>query len=82
MTALYARIARLPVPLDLERAELSVPSGLDPLLRDLLLGAAGSSPYLAELIAREGDWLGPALEAPECALDRVLREVPDGPPEQ
>src|SRR5690348_16855987 len=79
MNPFSARIARLPRPYDLERAERAVPSGLDGPVRDLLLGTAGSSPYLAELMAREAGWLAPALDDPECAFEQVMRNLPDGP---
>ena len=72
-------IVRCPRPLDPERADRVVPSGLIGPLRDLLRGAAGSSPFLAELMAREGEWIGPALDDPDGSLDTLLDDVPEGP---
>ena len=45
-------------------------------LADLLAGAGGSSPYLARLIAREGEWLAAALaRSPEDALADLLADL-------
>ncbi|SIS72908.1 [protein-PII] uridylyltransferase family protein [Phaeovulum vinaykumarii] len=75
-----ARLLRCPVPFEPDRGseaaarfpELSRP------LRDLIAGTAGSSPYLAGLIAREADWIGPALAGrPETALDDALSGLAD-----
>lgn len=78
---LSARIRRLPLPYDPERGTRAVPSDAPGPLRDLLAGAAGSSPFLAELMAREGGWLVPALEDPEAAFEAVLAGLPEGPPD-
>ncbi len=44
---------------------------------ELLAGAAGSSPYLSDLIAREADWLADALAAgPEAAFAGLLADPP------
>ena len=66
MTSLSHRITRLPRPFDPERAGHAVPSGIQGPLRDLLAGAAGCSPFLADLLLREEGWLLPALEDPEA----------------
>ncbi|MRX49367.1 glutamine-synthetase adenylyltransferase [Paracoccus sp. S-4012] len=58
-------IRRLPLALDPERgkaAREAVPGATGDLAR-LIEGAAGSSPYLAGLLAREGAWLASALDA-------------------
>ena len=48
-------------------------AGLAPELGDLLAGAAGCSPYLAGLMAREADWLDQALTiAPETAIGQQV----------
>lgn len=48
--------------------------------RDLIVGAAGCSPYLAGLIQKEGDWLEGAFDAPQDALSRVMADLrPDMP---
>ena len=78
--SLADRAIRSPLPHGRERAD-GVLAGLDPVLRagawhDLLHGTAGSSPYLARLIERQGDWLAENSEAaPELILDRLLDET-------
>ncbi len=52
-------------------------------LRDLLVGAAGCSPYLAGLIQREAGWLSDALTMPpRQALDAAWAEIGDAEPGQ
>ena len=43
--------------------------------RALLDGTAGCSPYLADLIIREGDWLQGALDAPETAFEDLMTGI-------
>ncbi|MDO5632709.1 MAG: glutamine-synthetase adenylyltransferase [Paracoccus sp. (in: a-proteobacteria)] len=66
-------ISRQPVPLDPTRADAArqTAAGAPPALVDLMAGAAGSSPYLAGLIGREGAWF---LEHRDHA-DVVARET-------
>ena len=68
-----ARITRLPLALDPARGQSAwQATGIaDPRLGDLIRGAAGCSPYLAGLIAREADWLADAL----AHEDVVARET-------
>ncbi|MEL7151135.1 MAG: glutamine-synthetase adenylyltransferase [Pseudomonadota bacterium] len=69
------RITRLPRPYDPERGQeaLGHVPGLSGPLAALVQGAAGSSPYLADLFRREGAWLQEALsEAPEAAFQSLL----------
>lgn len=64
---LSTSIIRLPLPDDPARAEAAavcLPAA-GPKLSALLSGAAGSSPYLAGLIARESSWLA---DAADCDL--------------
>ncbi|MFD1883662.1 glutamine-synthetase adenylyltransferase [Paracoccus pacificus] len=58
------QISRLPVAIDRERGAdaAALFPGAAPALRDLVNGAAGSSPYLAGLIAQESEWLPAGLE--------------------
>ncbi|WP_347266994.1 glutamine-synthetase adenylyltransferase [Paracoccus sp. (in: a-proteobacteria)] len=58
-----ARITRQPIPFDPGRGQTALEaSGIaEPRLAGLVRGAAGCSPYLAGLIAREADWLQDAL---------------------
>ncbi|AFO87868.1 glutamine-synthetase adenylyltransferase [Phaeobacter inhibens] len=48
----------------------------------LVAGAAGSSPYLKELISREADWLAPALTDPQTALAGIFADVRALAPDQ
>ncbi|MDO5529012.1 MAG: glutamine-synthetase adenylyltransferase [Paracoccus sp. (in: a-proteobacteria)] len=58
------RITRTPIAFDPNIAAETRArfEGLDPRVLDLLGGAAGSSPYLAGLMAREAEWLAGALD--------------------
>ena len=73
-----ARITRSPRPFDPDRgqdARALFPSlGAD--AGDLIAGTAGCSPYLAELLRREGDWIAPALDDPEAAIKSLLADIP------
>jgi len=75
---LAQHITRLPIPHDRERAQDAlVGLGLSkgPLV-DLISGAAGSSPYLADLIRREGAWFVDAVQkAPKTVRSerRIVR---------
>ncbi|MEM8880980.1 MAG: glutamine-synthetase adenylyltransferase [Pseudomonadota bacterium] len=66
-----ARVSRLPLPYDpdLGVAALAHLPDCERELRPLIAGAAGSSPYLGQLIAQEASWLAPVLCAePEPAM--------------
>ncbi len=70
--SLIARLTAAPRALDADSGA-AVAERFDPALRPLIAGAAGSSPYLARLIDREGDWLAEAAaRAPEAALAEIL----------
>ncbi|MEP3844951.1 MAG: glutamine-synthetase adenylyltransferase [Paracoccaceae bacterium] len=68
------RITRIPRPFDSERGEdaLKHLPDLPQDLRDLFQGTAGCSPYLAELMRHEADWIVPAIADPEDALTTCL----------
>ncbi len=75
MSAFAARITRCPIPFDaaigreaaLPFADLPLPLG------ELIAGAAGCSPYIKELLRRQGDWLRSAVQLdPQSALASVL----------
>ena len=70
-----AKITRLPLPVDPARGQEAVDAAAiaDPRIADLIRGAAGCSPYLSGLIAREADWLADALTRP-----MTVAEVTDG----
>ncbi len=73
--AFSARLTRQPLPFSPEqgREALAHLPDLGPEMSGLIRGAAGSSPYLAGLIAREGGWLAEALsQAPEAAIAAAL----------
>ena len=86
MTTTFSdRIARAPRAHDPARGDeaLSLLAGLDGASKELVRGAAGSSPYLSDLIGREAEWLAQALEAaPEDTMAAILATpVPDDPKE-
>lgn len=75
---LASRITRLPIPIDPARGQSAVDrAGIaDPVLADLVRGAAGCSPYLAGLIQREADWLADRLaDASAADADVVAQET-------
>ncbi|WP_417723694.1 bifunctional [glutamine synthetase] adenylyltransferase/[glutamine synthetase]-adenylyl-L-tyrosine phosphorylase [Salipiger sp.] len=72
------RITRLPTAFEAElgaEARDAVP-GAGGAMRDLLMGAGGSSPYLKGLILREAGWLEVAAADPEAALEAILAQPP------
>ena len=69
-------ITRTPTPFDKARAEDARLSGITGSLADLLEGTAGSSPYLAGLIAKETDWLVHTLQdEPAESFSKLMAEV-------
>ncbi len=75
MSQIELLITRCPIPFDAAMgAEAALPfADLPAALRDLIAGAAGCSPYLRELLRREGDWLRAAVQTdPQAALQGVL----------
>lgn len=79
-----ARMTRTPHAFepDLGQEALTHLPGLPPELSELIVGAAGCSPYLAGLIAREADWLPEALENPDEAAQAVLDHLAPLPLDQ
>lgn len=70
--SLLARLTAAPRAVDAANGAAAA-ARFDPALRPLIAGAAGSSPYLARLIDREGDWLAEAAaRAPEAVLADIL----------
>ncbi|MEM9969796.1 MAG: glutamine-synthetase adenylyltransferase [Pseudomonadota bacterium] len=74
-------ITRSPLPLDptvgAEAADMVAAIGHT---RSLIAGAAGSSPYIADLVRREADWLSAALKlAPDAAFATIMETLVDGP---
>lgn len=45
-------------------------------LATLVVGAAGCSPYLSDLLRREAAWIVPAFDDPETAVAAVLDDIP------
>ncbi|PVA08089.1 putative nucleotidyltransferase substrate binding domain-containing protein [Thalassorhabdomicrobium marinisediminis] len=74
-----SRLTRSPDPYDADRAAEGVAAFGDcpPEVRGLIAGAAGCSPYLHGLLAKEGDWLKGALDDPEAALEAELATAAD-----
>jgi glutamate-ammonia-ligase adenylyltransferase len=80
--SLATRITRFPHPFEPDLgddAAASLPwAGAD--LKTLIRGTAGSSPYLAQLLRREGAWLESVAEAePEDALAALIDATEPGP---
>ena len=80
-----SRITRCPIPFDPElgaEGQARLPDA-GPATAALIAGAAGCSPYLSGLLAKEADWLAPALDlGPEAALDAVCTGLTGVAPEQ
>ncbi len=75
MTQFSLQMNRCPIAHDAEAASHIVAAfaGLSPQLRDLLGGTAGCSPYLAELLRKEADWVRIALaDDPDEVIEGVL----------
>ncbi|QXT38465.1 putative nucleotidyltransferase substrate binding domain-containing protein [Gymnodinialimonas ceratoperidinii] len=73
-----ARLTRSPLAHAPDRGDeaLTHTHDLAPELAELIRGAAGSSPYLAELIRKEGHWLSHALEAePEEVIQGLIEDT-------
>ena len=79
-----ARLTRAPIPHDPvagDEAARDFPT-LPPEIRAIIAGAAGGSPFLKGVFAREAAWLRVALTlAPETALAAVLSSLPEATPD-
>ncbi|MFK7753734.1 MAG: glutamine-synthetase adenylyltransferase [Sedimentitalea sp.] len=77
-------ITRLPRPFDsdLGQDSLRLLPELRPELRALILGTAGTSPYLKQLIDRDGAWLAEAFDDSAGAVERVIDNVRALPADQ
>tara|TARA_R110002167_G_scaffold4572_1_gene21426 strand:+ start:556 stop:3318 length:2763 start_codon:yes stop_codon:yes gene_type:complete len=75
------RLSRAPHPFDpdLGRDALAHLPDLSSGLVPLIVGAAGCSPYLAGLMAREGAWLPAAMDNPEAAVAAIFAQMPEVP---
>ena len=77
------RITRIPRPYDADLGAQVQIDGASGAVAELVQASAACSPYLASLIAREGDWLASALDTPEAAavltwdLDVMASDLPD-----
>lgn len=79
MTLFSSRLTRQPLIHDRAAAEdiAATFADLAPELRALLASTASCSPFLKDLMRREGDWLRAALSIlPEDALDQIMAELP------
>ncbi len=74
-----ARITRSPTPYDADRGQdaRAVFPHIDPAIAGLIAGTAGCSPYLCDLLQREADWIAPAFDDPEAALNDLLAHIPE-----
>ncbi len=75
MSAFAARITRCPIPFDAAMGDEAAQdfADLPPPLRAVIAGAAGCSPYLKDVLRRQGDWLREAaMGDPQHALEGVL----------
>ena len=81
--SLAARITRTPRVFNETRAAdaAGLMEGATAELRELVVGAASTSPYLAGLLAREVDWLRAAAEDPEAALAGLIKDTRDQAPD-
>lgn len=73
-----ARISRTPLPFDPDRGTEAVVAHFPDAtgaLREVLIGTAGSSPYLEGLLAREATWLASALPDPEGARATLIADL-------
>ncbi|MDX1780657.1 MAG: glutamine-synthetase adenylyltransferase, partial [Thalassovita sp.] len=79
-----SRITRHPIAFDPERGQeaLNLFPGLPPELSGLIEGVAGCSPYLGALMGKETDWIRPAFEAPEQAVESLFSDLGKTPPDQ
>jgi glutamate-ammonia-ligase adenylyltransferase len=75
--SIAARITRCPHPFNPDRGADAYEALVDvpDTLKALVVGTAGSSPYLAGLLASEASWVVPAMDDPEAAVAGVLRDV-------
>ena len=71
-----SRLTRCPRAFNIDRGRetAAMVNGVSAPITDLLTGTAGSSPYLATLIAKEAEWIVPALDDPELAVEAVFSE--------
>ncbi|MFK7881029.1 glutamine-synthetase adenylyltransferase, partial [Roseobacter sp.] len=76
-------MTRCPRAYDPERGSEAVATvqGLSAQDERLVHGTAGSSPYLASLIAKEASWLPVALEAADASLQSEIQAARTAPPE-
>jgi len=81
---LDAEITRIPRPFDpdLGRVAAEAVPDLSAPMRDLIQGAAGSSPYLNGLILAQAQWLPGALDAPLDALAAETAALREAPPDR
>jgi len=69
-----AEMTRCPRPFDPERGAetAALVHGIAPGILALIVGATGSSPYLANLVAKEADWIASAFDNPNSAVETEL----------
>ncbi|WP_323783126.1 glutamine-synthetase adenylyltransferase [Thalassovita sp.] len=79
-----SRMIHQPIAFDPDRGNeaLDLFPDLTPELSALMRGVAGCSPYLKSLMEKERDWILPALDAPEDAVDHLFTQLRGCPPDQ
>ncbi|ETX28340.1 [glutamate--ammonia-ligase] adenylyltransferase [Roseivivax isoporae] len=77
------QMTRCPRPFDPDSAEdaLARVGWAQGPARDLIAGAAGSSPHLHRLVEREADWLEGAMDDPDGALPALFDDLRAGAPD-
>ena len=76
-----SRITRTPYAFDAERAAeaRAIFPEISGSTAELIGGAAGCSPYLAGLLNKEREWIGPALTDPDAAMQALFTTLDDMP---
>ena len=69
-----ADLTRCPRPFNPERGAetAALVHGVAPAISALIVGAAGSCPYLANLVAKEADWIAATFDNPNSAVETEL----------
>ncbi len=83
-TTFATRITRLPRAFDPDRGAeaLAAVPGLTGDPAKLVTGAGGCAPYLKTLTIKEADWIVPALDAPEAAVEALFAELYEVAPDR
>ncbi len=82
--SIESRMTRCPRPFapDVGQEALTRLPGLSPALAELIVGTAGSSPYLKGLIEGQAEWVAQAMGDPDTALSGVFEQIRAVPPDE